>query len=236
MPFLPSLLEYSPQNLETKLELIKKYPQVFQIIQKSSDDKQYLHLDFVLPEFAAARDVQSGNSPKIVFDLVTKYFQDQQIVCNCHFMGSANDSTEVLKFFETYNWNPNWKYILYVDPAFVSQFLKLGIVAKGLQNKTTNVRIGTWLDLDQYSLDTKFELTNILLMTVYAGKSGQKLTDEVRSNCLKIVKSNSTIDFTVDGGWSVADETIELNKEQIATLNIISYSSFWNQFLELVNK
>jgi hypothetical protein len=244
MPFLPSLLEYTPQDLESKLVLIKKTPIEFQTIQKAVDEKIHLHLDFVLPEFAAQRNVLPGNGPKVVFDLISKYFHDKQVVCNSHFMGSAKDTAEVLEFFQSYSWNPNWEYILYVGPEFVVNFNlfknsntrdrhlvqseRSYLVGENTPNKT-RLKIGAWLDLDQYNTETSFELKDYLLMTVFAGKSGQKLTPEVRSNCLKVVEDNPYIKFTIDGGWAVLDELSELNTDQKNKLNVVSYSSFWKE-------
>ena len=235
MPFLPSLLEYSIYDLQTKLQLIKNYPVEFQAIQRSPDGKIYLHLDFVLPEFAASRSVQSGNRPKIVFDLIHKYFQDQKVVCNSHFMGFEGDIAVVLGFFKTYTWNPNWEYILYVGPEFLKEFEQL----KESTKKTSipiEIKIGTWLDLDQYNSETKFELQDYLLMTVFAGKSGQKLMEDTRLKTLGIIKQNSNINFTVDGGWVVKDELKELTLKQKENLSIVSYSSFWKEFEKLINQ
>jgi hypothetical protein len=268
MPFLPSLLEYTPQDLESRLRLIQSHISEFHSIQQAVDGKIHLHLDFVLPEFAAERDVQPGNSPAIVFGLIHQYFHDQKVVCNSHFMGSSKDTQEVLEFFQAYQWNPNWEYILYVGKEFVSDFFeklspltssrsgevyepkstpspavpplrtmrrmetllcqsfKSGINQSKFQS---SIKIGTWLDLDQYSKETKFEYVDNLLMTVLAGKSGQKLTSEVRANCLKIVESNPKVSFTIDGGWTVLDELSELNIKQKNKLNVVSYSSFWKE-------
>jgi hypothetical protein len=244
MPFLPSLLEYTPAELQAKLELIQKNPAAFQQIQKATDGKIYLHLDFVLPEFAAQRNVLPGNGPKVVFDLISKYFGDQAVVCNSHFMGSANDTAEVLEFFQSYSWNPNWEYILYVGPEFVVNFNlfknsntrdrhlvqseRSSVAGKNIP-KSLSLKIGAWLDLDQYDIKTKFGYQDYLLMTVFAGKSGQKLTPEVRSNCLKVVEDNPYIKFTIDGGWAVLDELSELNTDQKNKLNVVSYSSFWKE-------
>jgi hypothetical protein len=254
MPFLPSLLEYTPQDLESRLKLIQSHMSEFQSIQRAVDGKIHLHLDFVLPEFAAERNVQPGNNPEIVFGLIHKYFHDQKIVCNSHFMGSAKDTNEVLEFFQTYQWNPNWEYILYVGKEFVEAFeneIKLLVKSRSgevYEPKSTpspavpplkrrinqskfqsSIKIGTWLDLDQYSTETKFEYKDNLLMTVFAGKSGQKLTEEVRTNCLKVVQSNPEISFTIDGGWTVLDQLNELSNEQKNKLNVVSYSSFWKE-------
>jgi hypothetical protein len=268
MPFLPSLLEYSPQDLQHKLELIRDNPNQFQTIQKSSDGKIYLHLDFVLPEFAANRNVQPGNSPQVVLGLIHQYFQGQKIVCNSHFMGSLKDTAQVLEFFQTYDWNSNWEYVFYVGPEFVNGFEDLielkvennpsqlrcqpltdnmsqGNLAVPFPSKgqlgvevpnRIKVKIGAWLDLDQYTLDSKFELSDYLLMTVIAGKSGQKLTEQVRANTLELVQKNPDLNFTIDGGWAVIDGLNELNLDQKKQLNVVSYSSFWKELEKVIEK
>ncbi len=222
MLFLPSLLEYSTASLQTKLELIKDNLTKFQAVQKSADQKIYLHLDFVLPDFAASRFVQSGNDPKIVFDLIDSHFYGQKVVCNSHFMGLTNDIKGVLAFFKSYSWNLNWEYILYVGQEFLQDFEQF--------KKFDNLKVGIWLDLDQYNVETKFELSDYLLMTVLAGKSGQKLAIDTRSKTLEIVKQNPNINFTIDGGWSVDDEVSELSLKQKNNLSVVSYSSFWKAF------
>jgi hypothetical protein len=247
MPFLPSLLEYSPQALELRLQSITEHRSKFQVVQKSPNDRIYLHLDFVLPQFADSRSVEAGNSPEVVLVMIDQYFGDQKVVCNSHFMGLDKDVDEVLKFFETYSWNPNWEYIFYVGREFLADFeSKFKIFTQDKVNLlgdlhitqsqiTVNpkIRVGVWLNFDQYNAETKFELKDYLLMTVFAGKSGQKLTEQVRLNTLKIVSKNPDVNFTIDGGWTVVDELAEISLEQQNTLAVVSYSSFWKEFEKL---
>ncbi len=238
MPFLPSLLEYTPQNLEIKLELIKDNLKDFRIIQKSSDNKIHLHLDFVLQQFAINRNIEPSNSLQIVFNMVNKYFGDQKIVCNCHFMGSFIDIMEILTYLKTKEatkeFNSNWEYMFYFGKDMIGM---IGYFDSMNNNK--NLKAGLWLDFDEWEIlkfsENFFNIKNYLLMTVIAGKSGQKLTSNNRSQALEIIKNNSDLNFTIDGGWSVGDELLELDMESKNKLSIISYSSFWDQFDTMIH-
>ena len=72
-------------------------------------------------------------------------------------------------------------------------------------------------------------------MTVYAGKSGQKLTEQVRLDTLQLIQKNPGINFTIDGGWAVTDQLEEINLVQKNKLNIVSYSSFWKELDQLLD-
>ncbi len=110
-------------------------------------------------------------------------------------------------------------------------------------------------------LKQELQITNYLLMTVVAGKSGQKLTAQNKQEVLEVVRKNPEIDFIVDGGWSlefrseIKNEELKIKngrrdllveaeltpdlldrgdgcglKQELQNLQIVSYSSFWNEF------
>jgi pentose-5-phosphate-3-epimerase len=229
MPFIPSLLEYSATELESKLLLIKNNSVEFAKIQKSTDSRTHLHLDFVLPQFAQSRGVEPGNSPEVVFDLISKYFKNSKVVCNAHFMGLKKDNLQLQEYFKNYDFNPNWEYILHFGSEFAQDF-------RDFERSNSNVQFGVWLDLgdwnDEYDVD-EHKTHNILLMTVIAGKSGQKLTPQNRLKALQFAIKNSNLNITIDGGWSVTDELLEL-KDSKKQPTIVSYSSFWKELENLI--
>ena len=214
MPFLPSLLEYNSEVLHNRLSSIQKNIPKFLSFQQS--DTLSLHLDFVLPQFALSRGVQHGNNIEIVFEQILEFFGNQPVILNVHFMGLDDDMKQVFEFLQDFEIPVLWQMTLFVDQKYSSQFELL------TQN---NIAIGQWLDLGEYNQNTCF-LPNksYLLMTVFAGKSGQKLTQEVQETALTVVQNNPESTFTLDGGWSV--DFINSN----TNLSIVSYSSFWNKF------
>jgi hypothetical protein len=217
MPFLPSLLEYTPQNLESKLKLICSDKESFMKYQKSDDGKIYLHLDFVLPVFALSRDVDHGNLESEVFELLEKYFADDQLYLSIHLMGLDEDLEFSFAFLldklSNYVFEYDWVGEIFVAKDFVEEFITI--------EECSNFKVGEWLDLGQWNKDSEFERDeNYLLMTVVAGKSGQKLEEENKNLMFEIAKNNPESNFTVDGGWSLESDPKE-------NLKIVSYSSFW---------
>ncbi len=220
MPFLPSLLEYSPLELETKLKLICKDKPKFKEFQKSKDDKIHLHLDFVLPEFALSRNVAHGNLESTVFELLEKYFAEDELYLSIHLMGLHKDLEYSFDFLldklSNYVFEYDWVGEIFVPLVYVEEFKTI--------EECSNFVVGQWLDLGEWNDETKFESEqNYLLMTVVAGKSGQKLSDENKDLTLKLASENPESKFTVDGGWS-------LEVEPKDNLQIVSYSSFWKGF------
>ena len=220
MPFLPSLLEYSPLELETKLKLICKDKLKFKEFQKSEDGKTYLHLDFVLPEFALSRNVEHGNLESTVFELLEKYFGDDELHLSIHLMGLRKDLEYSFDFLldklSNYVFEYDWVGEIFVPAEYVEEFKTI--------EECSNFEVGQWLDLGEWNGETKFESEhNYLLMTVVAGKSGQKLSEENKDLTFKIANENPESNFNVDGGWSLEIEPKD-------NLQIVSYSSFWKGF------
>jgi hypothetical protein len=217
MPFLPSLLEYTPQDLESKLKLICSDKESFMKYQKSDDGKIYLHLDFVLPEFALSRGVDHGNLESTVFDLIEKYFADDQLYLSIHLMGLDKDLEFSFDFLldklSNYVFEYDWVGEIFVAKDYVEEFITI--------EECSNFKVGEWLDLGEWNKESKFEVDeNYLLMTVVAGKSGQKLLEEDKSLMFEIAKNIPESNFTVDGGWNLESEPKE-------NFKIVSYSSFW---------
>jgi pentose-5-phosphate-3-epimerase len=209
---LPSLLEYSIESLETKINLLKKHKTPISRFQNQKNIA--LHLDFVLPQFAKDRSVMTSLSLKSVFETLETHYQAEKIDLSIHLMGSVEDLVEAYTFFETFEFKPEWNFLILVPEKYTESW-KLNI-----KKETKNLRIGAWYDLGEWQ-DKVFELKSTnLLMTVLAGKSGQKLELETKENVEKLVKSYPNTRFIVDGGWHVDDQIF-------TNTDIVSHSSFW---------
>jgi hypothetical protein len=234
MPFLPSLLEYSRERLNAKLTEVKNRLPDFLQIQNSlnNEDKNdtlktvdeagaiAFHLDFVLPYFARDRKVMTSLGLESVLKELETHFNDFSLDLSIHLMGTSEDLFEAQKFFVDYNFKNNWKYTVFVPEKYTSTFWPQ-------TQLFTNYKVGIWYDLNDYNI-TKIkqnkDIENYLLMTVLAGKSGQKLDGQKQALCLDLCAKFPQKKFIVDGGWGV-DFRTDLNN-----LEVVSYSSFWNKF------
>lgn len=215
--FLPSLLEYSTDDFNSKLKWISGNPETFKKVAKADNDELHFHLDFVLEEFAAERGVETGLSLEQTFNNLERYFAQNKLVLSIHLMGSEGDLNKSFEYFKSQNYNQKWKYVIFVPESYYNSWTKLSSIISGV----SNVQIGVWYDLGEW--ETKnFEITdNFLLMTVKAGKSGQKLTPENIVKSMEVVKNYPNKQFILDGGWSVDYPNLFQNCQ------IVSYSSFW---------
>ena len=217
--FLPSLLEYSTESLQQKLDLITiEITKFKQLTKTTGSDQISLHLDFVLPQFAKDRSVMKSLSPQSVFDTLETSFKDKQLSLSLHLMGDSEDLSEVYRFFESYNFNPKWEYLFFVP----EKYSNLWQTAQFSQQK--NIKTGIWLDLNEWQSNDLKASGDYLLMTVLAGKSGQKLTDEIKNKVLGLTKNHTEKNFILDGGWSVD------NSDYPENVKVVSYSSFWKNF------
>jgi pentose-5-phosphate-3-epimerase len=199
---LPSLLEYSVESLETKFSLLQ---------EKKLNS---LHLDFVLPQFAKDRNVMTSLSMEIVFSTLQRHSNIQRLDLTIHLMGTIEDLFDAYKFFEKYSFNPLWNYKILIPAKYIQSW------RNQIKNKQRNVQIGSWYDLDEWdNVDFSTKQTN-LLMTVKAGKSGQKLTTEIQKKAILITKKYPQAHFILDGGW-------EWDFDSQKNVDHVSYSSFW---------
>jgi pentose-5-phosphate-3-epimerase len=244
MIFLPSLLEYSKESLEKKLQKVEANLTEFiklQCGQKPSNsiDKIpiHFHLDFVLEQFAKDRSVMKSSDLATVFSVLEEFFKNRKLILSIHLMGTIEDLFDTYKFFLNYSVNQNWDYEIYVPENYTNQF-------EFIARTEENMKIGIWYDLEEW--ESRFGIKNkklkiknsevdqikdYLLMTVLAGKSGQKLTDKVESKVLEIVKNNPELNFIVDGGWSLQfREKYRTEESDYNNLFVVSYTSFWKEF------
>jgi hypothetical protein len=225
MPFLPSLLEYDASKLDSNLKLIIKNLSILRSFQKSPDETVYLHLDFVLPMFAKSRGVEASLDIETNLDLIEKHLDLEKVDLTIHLMGIEEDFEVIdllIERLSNYVFDrPDWSGIVFVPTSELEDFEVIEICS--------NLKVGTWIDYGEYNIETKFEESkNYLLMTVKAGKSGQKLTEEGIQAVYQIASDNSKTNFVADGGWKV-DAKLEDN------LDIVSYTSFWQEFDKVAN-
>lgn len=109
-----------------------------------------------------------------------------------------------------------------VNKPFKNEEIKVGKKTDLLDNlkspeqsilSKSNVNLGT-------------QKNKVLLMTVKAGLSGQKMTPETKQKALQTIKNNPSFNFIVDGGWQIEDLAILANLH-LSNVDLVSYSSFW---------
>lgn len=240
MIILPSILEYSLETLEQKLDYIDTNRPELALLQAGSM-VPHLHLDFVLPQFSKDRRVMTSHQPATVLGAIESKFDPKKpLNLDLHLMGAVEDLFEQFSFFESYNFNSNWTFTLFLPQKYTQSWQSM-IESRNLKN----IKIGTWFDLGQWADMSKIDpqwqnpceeevLTipqhfpefqkgqRYLLMTVVAGKSGQKLTDAVAKKVLQIVNDNPQSSFVLDGGWKPgAIQNAPINSA------FVSYSGFW---------
>jgi len=211
---LPSLLEYSPEELTRKCQFLHTN---FDSVLKITHNKTlHLHLDFVLPQFAADRSVMAGLSPKSVFEVLDAVFAKNPLHLTIHLMGEIEDMDEMYRFFSQIEIPAYWSSIILVSPRYQQPFASLF-------ETSPHVQIGQWLDLHEWKTEDFQPHTHYLLMTVKAGKSGQKRQLSDRQDVIEIARAHPASFFIFDGGWAVNESVHILNTM------IVSYSDFWQR-------
>lgn len=216
MDFHPSLLEYSQEALISKLKQVNSNIDLF--LQLIKAKKLNFHLDMVLEEFARDISVMKSCSPKTVLESLDLVFKEQCLNLSIHLMGLSTDLKDCYEFFQMKPINKNWQYTVFVPEKFYNFWTTLPY---------KNLKIGIWYDLKEWEAQTFIKNVPYLIMTVKAGKSGQKLETDIANKSLKIVEDNPLSDFYLDGGWQVDFRYPDLNN-----LKVVSYSSFWKKFNE----
>lgn len=222
---LPSLLEYSKPELDSKLDLVLADLTKFKKLTKQPESILSFHLDFVLENFAKNRKVSPSLDLNILLELLELKFSQLNLDLSIHLMGNKTDLKASLKFLSQFELNPNFQARIFVPLEFVPEFEKI-------TNTKKNLTTGVWLDLGEWNQQKidQADLQDFLLMTVLAGKSGQKLTIETKQKSLEIAKNNKDKNFILDGGWSLQDvDKLSINNN-FKQLQLVSYSSFWQAF------
>jgi pentose-5-phosphate-3-epimerase len=209
MQILPSLLEYTVQSLDTKLKLLQN-PIVNTITNHQS---LHIHLDVVMKDFAKQRSIMQSLEFDTVHTELMRYYLLQKIELTIHFMGESSDLFELYKTLQSFEFNTNWHYTILVPLSHIVTFKEL--------LKPKNIEVGVWCDLEKWEVHT--EAKTLLLMTVKAGLSGQKMTPEIKNKAAKFVVANPNHKFILDGGWNI-DDTIDASNAML-----VSHTSFWNK-------
>jgi pentose-5-phosphate-3-epimerase len=219
---LPSFLEYSPESLQVKLDKVLNQETNFRLSTNQSKT-EYLefHLDFVMENFAKDRSVLKGLDLETTLTQIENTFPKKNLDLSIHLMGDIQDLFEARKYLEEYSFNQGYNYTVFVPEKFTKEFKKL---------EKNNVKIGIWYDLGEWSqekIEANPGIKDYLLMTVIAGKSGQKLNDDTKEKVLDLTSKFLDKYFILDGGWSLDDEAANRDK---SNLRFVSYSSFWKSF------
>ena len=238
---LPSLLEYSQNDLQKRIDTIKILQNnntlfgLIKVKEHSNPKTLNLHLDFVLEQFAKDRaPILSSTGLPTVFDLLDKEFGQYKLNLSVHLMGAIEDLTPAWEFFKKYKKPKNWKITL---------FLPLNHALRW-KAEFKQYKIGMWLDLydwlDMDSLKPRNidlnAISDVLIMTVVAGKSGQSLTQEVQ-NTLKdfiIDQTNQNLEqkthYIIDGGWNQEKARQFLkNFDKSPKIDFVAYGGFWGK-------
>jgi hypothetical protein len=209
MPILPSTLEYSTIAFQQKLDYIHIHTKEF--MNLGNQEVMEFHIDLVYPEFAKSRSVMSSINLTDNYNCIIGLKSKCKVTV--HFMGLLDDVSNLNKELKKLKLIKNIEFELY---------LPTNIHPKMIESDCVKYH---WFDVDQYDLIPKYGTPKILLMTVFAGKSGQVLTLENKQKALDIVKSRGVENVIVDGGWTI--------EECIDGLRMVSYSSFWKKYLSL---
>lgn len=261
---LPSLLEYSASDLNKRLDQINKlvnegqfFEQVYliddineKILPKDPAENMplCLHLDFVLSQFAKDRSpILSSLGPNEIMNCLKLKFPKTALDLSIHLMGELEDLPAAWQYFDSLRKPKNWKMTLYLP---YNQ-------ASGWRRSFKKYKIGAWLDLTQWyqqeAHDSKTDsnlgnsknsttkifdlkyIKSLLVMTVVAGKSGQKLSPEIETALGKILVQNPQIEhFIVDGGWDKSKATNFMTKNKpSAKVDFVAYSGFWRNIPEI---
>ncbi|MBC7472452.1 MAG: hypothetical protein H7196_04315 [candidate division SR1 bacterium] len=209
---LPSLLEYSIEALKAKLKIIIKNRKLIRTLQ--GQDDLNLHLDFVLPQFAKDRSIMTSLGLSTTFKTIEQIYKNQNLYLSVHLMGEIEDLFSAYTYFENLKINPYWNYLILVPEKYLNSWKKLG------KKLGKNIIVGCWYDLNEWPEKFFTQKRMNLLMTVVAGKSGQKLQKSTRDEALKMSEKYPNSHFILDGGWKT-DAKCGYNTD------IVSYTDFW---------
>lgn len=247
----------SNQNNIQKNQITNQVVNQIKKIENQQDCQKLLHfhIDFVFNEFARNRKVMQSLEQKIVFNLILEFFENYNLRLSVHLMGQNLDWKKAFEFWQSFEIPQNWQIDLFVEPKMTNLFSfknknlnTFGWLDKDfLQNQIDNFDHNIFENVEDITFkNIKFEQNSsqlsqkqqeieslkqqkVLLMTVFAGISGQKLEKETQKLALEIVQKNLQIDFILDGGWKIEDlETV--NDLNLKNVSLVSYSSFWQRF------
>jgi pentose-5-phosphate-3-epimerase len=217
MQFTPSILEYSIESLEKKIKKININLEKFHLITKQQKGQVSLHLDFVGKYFAQNIKEMQSLEPINVFKNLEKLAPDLEKFYTVHLMGDTEDLVGMFEFFYNLTIPETTNITLLVPVQYYYNW------QEKFANKSS-FKIGIWLNKGKWTTFRFMPKVCYLLMTVYAGKSGQMLEDSMLTLAMNTVKTHPDSHFIVDGGWSV---NFGANYQN---LSIVSYTDFWKNF------
>ncbi|MGL4757796.1 MAG: hypothetical protein ACRCXZ_00530 [Patescibacteria group bacterium] len=206
MSILPSTLEYSSTNLVNKIKSVKANELVFKSITNQSNYIE-LHVDLVYPYFAKARSIMSSLDLTSNLKIIKKYL-NREVILTIHFMGELDDIMWFSKELINSNLRNNQCEI------YIPYTHSIEMYPRGFD-------YFFWHDLEEIGSPSKSKKR--LQMTVKAGMSGQKRSEEAKEKALLLTKQLGPDNVILDGGWKIDDYSRELR--------MVSYSSFWEKFL-----
>jgi len=210
----PSLLEYSLESLNKKINIIKTNPEFLRLSRQSII---HLHLDLVMKYFARERSVLASLNLESLIHILLTNFKDDVLVLSVHCMGLADDLLEFYKYLLQLGLPKNWSMVVYLPKKYATSWNE--------QFSKSQIKIGSWLDVNEL-IDFKIQknINHYLLLTVKAGKAGQAKTSEADKLAREIIAKYPNKNFLLDGGWKLGSKG-PINAE------IVSYGSFWSKLL-----
>lgn len=208
----PSLLEYSIPDLVKRLNYLQS--NMSQCMHYAHQDILTLHIDCVCKRFAQDKHALMSNSLQTTLDTIAERFSLDRLHLSIHLMGDTEDLMELYAFLNTYQTLPMWSYTIFIPEEFY--------ISWSQQFNSDTMTIGIWYDLNMWTTQVFAPTINYLLMTVPAGKSGQKALLTDKNKALNIARTNPQSRFIVDGGWNIDEDPL------LDNLQVVSYSSFWS--------
>lgn len=210
----PSLLEYSLESLNKKINIIKNNPEFLKL---SGQPNIHLHLDLVMKYFARERSVLASLSLESLISTLFTNFADDKLSLSVHCMGLSDDLQEFYKYLFQLSLPKNWIMVVYLPTNYATSWKE--------QFSKSQIEIGAWLDVDELAgFQIQKNINNYLLLTVKAGKAGQVKTSKADKQAREIMAKYPNKNFLVDGGWKLGSKG-PINAE------MVSYGSFWSKLV-----
>jgi hypothetical protein len=208
----PSLLEYSTESLNKKINIIINNPEFLKLSRQSII---HLHLDLVMKYFARERSVLASLSLESLVAALLANFPDDKLSLSVHCMGLSDDLQEFYKYLATLKLPDNWSILVYLPVNYATSWQDLFSKSK--------IKIGAWLDVDELvNFQIQKNINDYLLLTVKAGKAGQAKTSKADKLAREIVAKYPNKHFLLDGGW-------KLGSKGPSNSEMVSYGSFWSK-------
>lgn len=207
----PSLLEYSKQSCQDKCKMLAENQDL--VLNLTRQTVLSLHLDVVFPYFAKQRQIVSSLSIDTLWSVLLTFFAKQKLALSVHLMAEILDLPEIEAFLNTVVIPENWQVLCLLDAQWN--------LSTAFSDRYSKIRFGYWLDCLDWQNYPFIQGNYYLLMTVFAGKSGQTKDKQVGQAAISIARKHADSQFLLDGGWSIQEKIDSPNIE------VVSYSSFW---------